>query len=63
MRNLILVALAAIVFAIVGCGGDSNKPLAPLSDEQKRKIAEEDKRVEDEESNGTAGKKKKAGKR
>jgi hypothetical protein len=62
MRNLILIALTAIVFTAVGCGGDSNKPLAPLSDEQKRKLAEEDKRVEDEESNGTAGKKK-AGKR
>ena len=49
MRTLLLVALLA---AVAGCGGNSKTVLdtTPLTDEQKAKLAQETKQVEDEES-------------
>jgi hypothetical protein len=63
MRKLIVPLLAAgVAFAGVGCDGQKvTGSTAPLSDEEKRQIAEQDKRIEDEESPGNKtlkGKKK-----
>jgi hypothetical protein len=63
MRKLVLIALVGLLCALAGCGGGSNTNLTPLSEEQKRKIAEEDKRIADEESQGSVNKPRKAGKR
>ncbi|HUR55271.1 MAG TPA: hypothetical protein VMZ71_14145 [Gemmataceae bacterium] len=48
MRRLVL--LAAI--AAAGCGGVTPNT-APLTDEQKQKIKEEDRRIDDEEKSGS----------
>lgn len=61
MRYLKVFAFALFLAVAAGCGGDSNKPLTPLTEEQNRKVAEEDARVADEESGGTYGKQKKVG--
>lgn len=63
MRPLTLIGLSALIFFALGCGGGTNTNLAPLTEEQKRMIAEEDKRIADEESQGSVGKPRKAGKR
>jgi hypothetical protein len=49
--------MALLAVALAGCGG-SNKSPAPLTEEQQKKIAEEDSKVADEESQGQASKKK-----
>lgn len=56
MRRLITSAAALVALAVVGCG-DTTVNTAPLSDEQKKAIQEDDKRVFDEEG----GKQGKAG--
>ncbi|MBP3956806.1 hypothetical protein J8F10_16150 [Gemmata sp. G18] len=65
MRNYFLIALVVAVVGLGGCGAKTTINTTPLSDEQKKQVAEDDKRIADEESNGTAGKvpPKKAGKR
>jgi hypothetical protein len=50
----VILALAGLALIVGGCGS-SNKTPGPLTEEQKRLIIEEDKRVADEESGGTAG--------
>lgn len=47
MRRYVLLAVVVCV-AAVGCG-DGNKTPPPLTDEQKKAIQEEDKRIADEE--------------
>lgn len=57
MRYWSTIALVTLVFTLTGCGG-ATKPPPTLSEEQKQKIAEEDRRVADEESQGSVNKKK-----
>ncbi len=56
MRNYILIALVGAALGLSGCGAKTTINTTPLTDEQKKQIAEEDKRTADEESGGTAGK-------
>ncbi len=56
MRRLLLVGVLAAT--VTGCGAQTTINTTPLTEEQKRQIAEEDRRVADEESYGTAGKAK-----
>jgi hypothetical protein len=64
MRRLVLSAVAVLLAGAVGCG-DGRPPLntAPLTDEEKQKIKEQDKMIDDEERSGsgtaTPAKKKK----
>ena len=48
MRRLVLLA----ALAAGGCGGVTPNT-APLSDEQKQKIKEDDRRIDDEEKSGS----------
>jgi hypothetical protein len=52
MRTLLTLVLVAVVAAAAGCGGGSSTSLntAPLTDEQKAKIKEQDRQVDDEEN-------------
>lgn len=50
-RPLILAALVAAVS--IGCSGSVAMNTDPLTDEQKQKIKEEDRRVDDEEKSGS----------
>lgn len=53
MRNLVLLAGLAAFLGSAGCGGGSTKlNTAPLTDEQRQKIKEDDKRIDDEERSG-----------
>ena len=64
MRKWILGAIAGSAVVLGGCGAKTTIDTRPLTDEQKKQIAEDDRRVADEESHGTAtkaGKGKKAG--
>jgi hypothetical protein len=60
MRRTLTTALilAAGTVLAAGCGSKTVINTAPLSDEQKAAIKAEDERVADEESGGTANKKK-----
>ena len=51
--------LVALMVFVAGCGDEKAKPTPALTEEMKAKIKAEDKAVEDEESQGSAGKKKK----
>ncbi len=54
MRNGILtLGLAALLIGVTGCSSDPTPNTAPLTEEEKQKIREEDKRVEDEERSGS----------
>jgi hypothetical protein len=48
MRRLVLLA----ALAAAGCGSEVTPNTAPLTDEQKQKIKEEDQRIDDEEKSG-----------
>ena len=53
MRKLSIPLLVLVSAVAVGCDGPKvSGSTAPLSEEEKRKIAEQDKQVEDEESPG-----------
>lgn len=54
MRKVKCLLLAGLVLTGAGCG--SNQPAAPLTEEQNRRIAEEDRQIADEESQGTYSK-------
>jgi hypothetical protein len=50
MRSICSLAFVALLFGTaVGCGSGETKLPGPLTDEQKKAIQEEDKRVFDEE--------------
>jgi hypothetical protein len=56
MRKLIrLVGLLALA-AAAGCGNSTTLNTAPLTDEEKRKIKEEDQRIDEEERSGSGTK-------
>jgi hypothetical protein len=57
MRKLIPIVLGLGFAAALGCGG-SQPPLntAPLTDEQKAKVKDEDRQTDDAESGGRGGK-------
>jgi len=57
--NRILIGLAAAV--VVGCGGSSGLKTDPLSAEQQKALAEEQKKIEQEESGGHGSGAKKKG--
>jgi ABC-type uncharacterized transport system auxiliary subunit len=54
MRMIALVACSLLLLAVLsGCGGSGNTTtlnLTPLTEEQKRKLKEEDQRIDEEES-------------
>ncbi len=53
MRKLLLPLLVVLAAVAAGCGSPNvSGSTAPLSDEEKRKIAEQDKQIDDEESPG-----------
>ncbi len=53
MRNLFLPLLVLVAAVAVGCDGPKvSGSAAPLSDEEKRKIAEQDRQIDNEESPG-----------
>ena len=57
MRLLTSVLLAAACAACLGCGDSATKiDTSPLTDEQKQKIREQDRQIDDEESGGRGGK-------
>lgn len=56
MRRRILLALVVAISASWGCGKSTTLNTAPLSDEQKRQIAADDDKLNDEESRGRGGK-------
>lgn len=58
MRTFILGAVAGLAVALAGCGSKTTVDTRPLSDEQKKQVAEDDRRVADEEGGGTANKQK-----
>jgi hypothetical protein len=64
-KNIRTAALGLVLGATAsaGCSGCGTKPYdtRPYTDEEKQKIQEEDRRVTDEESHGTANKAKKPG--
>ncbi|HJZ58619.1 MAG TPA: hypothetical protein VKE74_27000 [Gemmataceae bacterium] len=59
------LGLALGAAASAGCSGCGSKPYdtRPFTDEEKRKIQEEDRKVADEESQGAVNKAKKPGSR
>ena len=62
MRTVLLIAGSlGFALALAGCGSKTVINTAPMTDEQKQKVAAEDERVADEESGGHAGKAKKGG--
>lgn len=56
------VFAATLVTLAAGCGSDETKLPPPLTDEQKKAIQEEDKRIADEEGGKPQPKGKKPGK-
>jgi hypothetical protein len=54
MKRIVLALIVAVVLGVAGCGGSSSTELKtePLTDEQKRQIKENDRKV-DEEEGGT----------
>src|SRR5262245_33663467 len=63
VRKVLLIGFAGLALALAGCGGKTVINTKPMTDEEKRLSAEEDRKTADEESYGTAGKAKKGGKR
>jgi hypothetical protein len=65
VRNwLFSVAMFGSLLLSIGCGGNSTTiNTTPLTDEQKRQIAENDKQIESEESPGNKTLKGKPGKK
>jgi hypothetical protein len=65
VRKLLFVALIAVAgVAVTGCEPQKvSGSTAPLSDEERRKIAEQDKQIEEEESPGNKTLKPKGGKK
>lgn len=57
------IILAYLFLASVGCGSKTVINTTPLTEEQKKQIMEDDKRVADEESQGSVGKASKKNKR
>jgi len=56
------MATATALLCSLGCGGSGTTlNTAPLTEEQKRKIAEEDRRIEEDESPGNKTLKSKGG--
>lgn len=58
MRSLLLTLTVLVFLSAVGCGGGVDRSKIPMTEEEKRKVAAEDKRIDDEESQGSRGKKK-----
>lgn len=58
MRKLFAAVLFAAGLGVVGCGAKDVINTAPMTDEEKRKVKEEDQRIADEESQGSAAKAK-----
>ncbi|MCI0704947.1 MAG: hypothetical protein L0241_28130 [Planctomycetia bacterium] len=53
MRKILPLGLSLLLAVAIGCGGNQTQlNTAPLTEEQKRQIAEEDKKIDDEESPG-----------
>jgi hypothetical protein len=64
MRKLLFGALLLAGLAAVGCGGpDVTGSTEPLTEEQKRQIAADDQRTNEEESPGNKTNKPKPGKK
>ena len=64
MRTWLFAAFLLAGLAAVGCGGpDVSGSTAPLSDEEKRQIAEQDQRINEEESPGNKTNKPKPGRK
>ena len=61
MPKSILFAFAGLALIVAGCGSKTVINTKPMTDEEKRLSAEEDRKTADEESYGTAGKAKKGG--
>lgn len=61
MRKLIAAALLAAGLGLVGCGAKDVINTAPMTDEEKQKVKEEDQRIADEESQGSVAKAKAKG--
>lgn len=55
MRKAILIAGLVGLVGAAGCGDSTTLNTAPLTEEEKRKIKEEDQRTEDEEMTGGTG--------
>jgi hypothetical protein len=55
MRKVILLA-GILALAAAGCGNSTTLNTAPLTDEEKQKIKEEDRRIDDEERSGSGTK-------
>jgi hypothetical protein len=53
MRRLVLGAVLTVL-ATTGCGGSDVKPnTAPMTDEEVRKMKEEDRQIDDQERSGS----------
>ena len=63
MRKMLMIMVLAQAMLTVGCGAKTTINTAPLTEEQKRQIAIDDKNIADEESQGSAGKASKKGKK
>lgn len=61
MRRFLLILVAGPAIAMAGCGAKTTINTEPLTEEQKRQIAIDDKNIADEESQGSAGKSAKKG--
>lgn len=60
MRWMLRAALVLVTGLALGCGADKGAimPDRPMTDEEKQKVKEEDRKTAEEESGGTAGKAK-----
>lgn len=59
MRKFLMIMIAAQSMFLIGCGAKTVINTTPLTEEQKKQIAEDDKNIADEESQGSVGKAKK----
>jgi hypothetical protein len=55
MKRIIVLFVSILLTGVAGCGGCSKTTLntAPLSDEEKAQIQEQDRQVEDDERRGS----------